>query len=369
MKKRTNTHSPSLAALPSDLVGVICHMLNENPIRYDGDSALVASCSAFHKPHKEQSVWWKEAWKHVTDAQKSALVEHAELALDLLSEGVDVAGFVPLLTSSAVANLRTLYLYDNKMGCDGMHVVASAIATGSMAKLETLELSDNHIGDVGITEFSRSIAMGSMAKLETLVLTNNLIGDVGITKFSRSIAMCSMELTVLRLHGNNITDDGLAMLIPLFKTKLSKLTQFSIGSGITDKGMRVLSDEIAMGSMVNLAELNLDYNRISDAGLIALSDAISKSSMANLVDLGLSHNQISDAGVIALSDAIGKGSMANLHELRFSFNRIGDRGMEAFSTAISSGSLPSLQEMFAFGNPGDAAAFTEACNSRRIECM
>ena len=59
----------------------------------------------------------------------------------------------------------------------------------------------------------------------------------------------SLELTVLHLVGNNITDDGLAMLIPLFKNKLSKLTEFSIGSWITDVGMRALSDEIAIGSL------------------------------------------------------------------------------------------------------------------------
>ena len=41
--------------------------------------------------------------------------------------------------------------------------------------------------------------------------------------FSEALGNGSMGLTVLHLLNNNITDDGLALLIPLFKTEGGKL--------------------------------------------------------------------------------------------------------------------------------------------------
>ena len=62
------------------------------------------------------------------------------------------------------------------------------------------------------------------------------------------------KLTVLHLVNNNITDDGFATLFPLLENggKLSALTTFSIGSGVTDKGMSQFADLLASGAMAQL---------------------------------------------------------------------------------------------------------------------
>ena len=68
-----------------------------------------------------------------------------------------------------------------------------------------------------------------------------------------------MALTVLHLGLNNITDYGLATLMPLMHKdgKLSNLTEFSIGKGITDKGMIEFSNLLATGALPQLKDLYL----------------------------------------------------------------------------------------------------------------
>ena len=94
---------------------------------------------------------------------------------------------------------------------------------------------------------------------QQLNLYDNQIGDAGVTALANACATGAMALTVLHLGGNNITDDGLATLMPLMQKdgKLSNLTAFSIGSGITDKGMKEFSDLLAMGAMAQLQASSL----------------------------------------------------------------------------------------------------------------
>ena len=87
---------------------------------------------------------------------------------------------------------------------------------------------------------------------------------------------------------------------------------FSIGSGITDKGMKEFADILAMGSMAQLTELYLSYNQIGDAGVTALAGACASGAMAQLTELNLSYNSFGDQGMVALSDALGKGALPQL---------------------------------------------------------
>ena len=163
--------------------------------------------------------------------------------------------FADAIGKGSIGALEYLNLAVNEIGDAGLQALAGVIGNGSMGALERLGLSSNQIGDAGLQSLAGAIGNGSLRALTYLDLEHNQIGDPGMIEFSRSIAIGSMELTTLQLGVNNIMDDGLVMLIPHFKAKLSKLTVFSIGSGITDVGMRALSDEIAIGSMGNLNRL------------------------------------------------------------------------------------------------------------------
>ena len=68
------------------------------------------------------------------------------------------------------------------------------------------------------------------------------------------------KLTVFHLLGNQITDDGFATFMPYLKncSNLSNLTAFSIGSGITDKGMKEFADILSNGALASLSLLSVD---------------------------------------------------------------------------------------------------------------
>lgn len=96
--------------------------------------------------------------------------------------------------------------------------------------------------------------MCHVCRSQVLSLCGNRIRDVGVSALTSALASGAMALTVLRLPGNEITDEGFATLMPLMKEDgtLSNLIQFSIGSRITDNGMKEFAGILAIGAMAHL---------------------------------------------------------------------------------------------------------------------
>ena len=86
---------------------------------------------------------------------------------------------------------------------------------------------------------------------------------------------------------NNITDEGFSLLMPLLKKdgKLSQLTEFSIGSRVTNVGMKEFAGILAMGALPSLTELNLSGNKISDEGMKAFAAAVGRGALPALKEL------------------------------------------------------------------------------------
>ena len=90
---------------------------------------------------------------------------------------------------------------------------------------------------------------------QDLRLGNNKIGDAGMISLADALGKGALpSLKQLFLHGNQISDDGFATLMPLLNKdgKLSGLTGFGIGSGITDKGMKEFADILSGGALDKL---------------------------------------------------------------------------------------------------------------------
>jgi len=141
-----------------------------------------------------------------------------------------------------------------------LQVLSCAIGSGALPNLVELGLEDNEIGDPGLSSLSEALAKGALPNLKRLELQRNQIGDLGITALAESCAKGVMALKVLHLLDNQITDVGFSTLMPLLKKdgKLSNLTGFSIGSGITDKGMQEFAEILAMGALASLQTLYVD---------------------------------------------------------------------------------------------------------------
>jgi len=161
-----------------------------------------------------------------------------------------------------------------------------------------------------------------MCHTQELYLSGNQIGDAGVTALANACAGGAMaNLTALHLHGNKITDDGFATLFSLLKKdgKLSGLTEFSIGSGVTDKGMKEFSELLAMGAMAQLQVTwrltvlipCLETWRTRSPCLTVSFDV----SYVPLQTIVLGGNKIGDAGVTALANACAGGAMASLQTL------------------------------------------------------
>ena len=208
----------------------------------------------------------------------SGSVPKLELLSFLFNDFGDVGmqAFASVVASGSLPKLEKLFLSSNSIGDVGMQAFASAVASGSLPQLRELSLFENQIGDGGMQTFTSAVASGSLSQLRNLDLWGNQIGDVGMQAFSSAVASGSMALTTLHLGNNEITDGGFATLMPLLRKdgKLSNLTEFSIGSAITDEGMKEFADILVMGTLLNLTELWLLHNPIGDVGMQAFASAV-----------------------------------------------------------------------------------------------
>jgi len=131
------------------------------------------------------------------------------------------------LVGGALANLKWLNLYDNKIGDVGMSAFAQAVkpvskgGSGALPNLTELNVGSNHIGDAGVTAFAQAITpvgkggSGALPYLGTLALQLNRIGDVGMAAFAQAVKPVSEggsgalpKLTLLGLNNNNKLGDA-----------------------------------------------------------------------------------------------------------------------------------------------------------------
>ena len=115
-----------------------------------------------------------------------------------------------------------------------------------------------------------------MCHTQELNLYGNQIGDAGLTALAKAVESGALDkLTVLHLGFNQITDDGFATLMPFLKKggRLSNLTEFSIGSGVTDKGMKEFADILSSGALAQCTYISLFGNPGNSA---PVDDALEK---------------------------------------------------------------------------------------------
>ena len=128
-----------------------------------------------------------------------------------------------------------------------------------------------------------AVVLPLCGRLTKLQVHGNAFGDASMVELAGAMGALD-NLAVLHLLRNQITDDGFATLMPFLKKggKLSNLTEFSIGSGITDKGMTEFADILSMGALPALEQLELTSNQIGDDGLSELASACASGALDHL---------------------------------------------------------------------------------------
>ncbi|XP_043575214.1 nucleotide-binding oligomerization domain-containing protein 1-like [Chiloscyllium plagiosum] len=157
-----------------------------------------------------------------------------------------------------------------------------------------------------------------------LEMDNNNINDYGLKK----MVSCFSHLTVLRLSVNQITDQGVHILVEELK-KHQKIRSLGLYKNyISDVGARDVAELIeACSSLVNL---RMGENMITHEGGTCLAKAIQKSK--TIEDIGFWGNQIGDRGVVAFAEALENHQ--SLKNLSLAANQISSEGSKHLAKAL-----------------------------------
>ena len=201
-------------------------------------------------------------------------------ALGLSRNKIGDDGVKALAASKALAHLIYLDLSDNRIGNDGVRALAAG-AIRSSASLEHLDLGGNLIGDDG----ADALAIGAPPSLKILILCDNRIGSDGVKVLAEHGELARLEM--LDLRRNQIDNVGVAALASACASgALARLTHlFLNGNRIGDNGVKALASACASGALESLKQLSLGYNHIGDDGVAALSSACASGALASLENL------------------------------------------------------------------------------------
>ena len=130
----------------------------------------------------------------------------SDLTLDCAAVGAEGAGILAgvLSQSPAQSTLRSLSLYYNRIGDDGVGRFAKVLS-----RLFTLALGSNQIGDEGLGTLAR--VLPQCLDLGMLCLGGNLIRDEGAERLAGVLPQCP-RLLFLFLDNNRIGNEGAKQL-------------------------------------------------------------------------------------------------------------------------------------------------------------
>eukprot|EP00908_Phaeocystis_cordata_P026680 Transcript_9168.p1 GENE.Transcript_9168~~Transcript_9168.p1 ORF type:complete len:468 (+),score=65.48 Transcript_9168:42-1406(+) len=93
-----------------------------------------------------------------------------------------------LLSSKALAKLRSLNLGSNLIGDQGVAALASAMARGAMPSLTQLFLCEVGMGDAGVCALASAVSSRALVGLQDLSLAENHFGDLGALELMHAIS-------------------------------------------------------------------------------------------------------------------------------------------------------------------------------------
>lgn len=151
-------------------------------------------------------------------------------------------------TSALAQNrtLRTLNLYNNKIGCQGAKCLAAALQVNS--SLQQLHLGGNHIGDKGAHFLADALVVNK--GLSKIWLNRNRIGDNGAHRLANALA-CNYAPRQITLEENHISCDMKRTIksIHTFMAKRKRETRSNeIVIARKDKEIRRKDEELASKS-------------------------------------------------------------------------------------------------------------------------
>lgn len=242
----------------------------------------------------------------LTDEAAEVLAVNTTIAhLDLRINRIGNRGATALAKNQHLIELR---LANNRVGDEG------AQAFGRNQTLEGLDLAHNQIGPEGVKDLKANkklqhlILLANNIRLDVdqlkeyrvqnrLVLSNARLEDEDIPNICKYLQQ-NPHITELDLSGNNITDNGVKLLVKVTALQVLSLSH----NKITDEGAEVLAQSTSLRSLA------LFVNKIGDKGAKALA------ANPNFTSLNLAYNQIGVEGLQALEQNERLRSLVMTHQ-------------------------------------------------------
>ncbi|KAG9397641.1 Leucine Rich repeat [Carpediemonas membranifera] len=286
-----------------------------------------------------------------------------------------------------VAPLTVLALWNNRIGSVGAAALAQAMVAPGAAKLASLDLSGNPIGNNGIALMEGSLGKLCASQREaTLAAFEGKTSDCrhpcrvwdlaqigltgeGIHCVVRALRMSNTDrppmttltksidwstLTTLNLHGNNLQDSGIIILMGGVRSCLSLSRLILSQTMFSHAGLAAIAALLTVRPTVT--HLDISCNRLTDE---ALSVLVRRVGTVKLHSLVLDHNNLGDTSVTALAESLV--NHPTLHHISLAHNKLGLVAAVALEQALEQYNV--LQVLNVSGNPLPATSQTSLCHA------
>lgn len=198
------------------------------------------------------------------------------------------------------SNLTVFRYASARAGFDASQALAHSIAQ-NLRQLKSLDVSDCSFEDDGAVQLADAVRQ--QKQLQYLKLRDASLGSEGAELVLEALNESGIQLLELDLSGNELMDEGLAIVGSLLKSqKLLKVLRLDENE-ITSEGLKDFVESTGSDSLLSLEELSLVGNEITAKGAIAVVEKFVPSKSA-LQRLELDTNQISDKGVDHITAAL-----------------------------------------------------------------
>lgn len=200
------------------------------------------------------------------------------------------------------SNLTVFRYASARAGFEASQALAQSIAQ-NLRQLKSLDVSDCSFEDDGAVQLADAVRQ--QKQLQYLKLRDASLGSEGAELVLEALNESGIQLLELDLSGNELMDEGLAIVGSLLKSQKSLKVLRLDENEITSEGLKDFVDSISSDSLPVLEELSLVGNEITAKGAIAVVEKFVPSKSA-LQRLELDTNQISDKGVDHIKAALTK---------------------------------------------------------------
>ena len=210
-------------------------------------------------------------------------------------------------------SLSNLLISDCHLGEDGWRLLVLAIGSIGSKILQKLSLGACNISDEGMVDIITSLSMHP--NLQTLWLSGNRLSTKGCTAMATLFRCSATELQHLDLGDNEINDEGIDALVPVFNncSHLQTLV-FKNNPAISMRGWRCVATILESPNCSSLINLHTG-NNVDDEVVTTLTRALENN--RTLLTLGIlnygnpSNPSITDEGWKAISELLCDTSNVN----------------------------------------------------------